>query len=169
MSPCGQLFRALIITKRWLEETVSALGRPGSDLLSHVLRRSIIGAEKFNGRVRNGIGFRLLAIATKPAKRRNWSMVILLPERASRMRVIKPIERLVPVSFTHCCASTPGLSNSSSWRGLLRAEARGRSHLGVGFPLRCLQRLSRPHVAIRRCRWRDNRCTRGASVPVLSY
>ncbi len=37
-----------------------------------------------------------------------------------------------------------------------------------GFPLRCFQRLSRPHIATRRCRWRDNRCTRGASVPVLS-
>ena len=38
-----------------------------------------------------------------------------------------------------------------------------------GFPLRCLQRLSRPHIATRRCRWRDNRYTRGASIPVLSY
>ena len=38
-----------------------------------------------------------------------------------------------------------------------------------GFPLRCLQRLSRPHIATRLCRWRDNRSTRGASIPVLSY
>jgi hypothetical protein len=38
-----------------------------------------------------------------------------------------------------------------------------------GFPLRCLQRLSRPHLATRRCGWRHNRCTRGASIPVLSY
>lgn len=44
------------------------LCRPGSDLLSRVLRRSTIGAEEFNGRVRDGIGFRLLAIATRPAK-----------------------------------------------------------------------------------------------------
>ena len=48
----------------------SALGRPGSDLLSHALRRSTIGAEEFNGRVRNGIGFGLLARTTRPAKRR---------------------------------------------------------------------------------------------------
>ena len=34
----------------------TALCRPGSDLLSHALRRSTIGAEEFNGRVRNGIG-----------------------------------------------------------------------------------------------------------------
>ena len=46
---------------------------------------------------------------------------------------------------------------------------RGRPGLEGGFPLRCLQRLSRPHLATRRCGWRHNRCTRGASVPVLSY
>ena len=45
----------------------------------------------------------------------------------------------------------------------------GRAHLEGGFPLRCFQRLSRPHVATRQCRWRDNRNTRGASIPVLSY
>jgi hypothetical protein len=42
--------------------------RPGDDLLSQVLRHSTIGAEEFNGRVRDGIGFRLLATATRPAK-----------------------------------------------------------------------------------------------------
>ena len=44
------------------------LGRPGSDLLFHALRHSTIGAEEFNGRVRDGIGCRLLAITTRPAK-----------------------------------------------------------------------------------------------------
>jgi hypothetical protein len=44
------------------------LGRPGNDLLSQVLRHSTIGAEEFNGRVRDGIGFGLLASATRPAK-----------------------------------------------------------------------------------------------------
>lgn len=44
------------------------LCRPGGDLLSRVLRQSTIGAEEFNGRVRNGIGFRLLAMTTRPAK-----------------------------------------------------------------------------------------------------
>jgi hypothetical protein len=42
--------------------------RPGNDLLSRVLRHSTISAEKFNGRVRDGIGFWLLAQATGPAK-----------------------------------------------------------------------------------------------------
>src|SRR5262249_25256289 len=77
---------------------------------------------------------------------------------------IKPIERLVPVSSTHCCASTSGLSTWWSTTALM-----GRTHFEGGFPLRCFQRLSRPHIATRRCRGRDNRYTRGASIPVLSY
>jgi hypothetical protein len=47
--------------------------------------------------------------------------------------------------------------------------APGSAHLEVGFPLRCIQRLSSPHIATQLCRWRDNWCTRGASIPVLSY
>ena len=45
----------------------------------------------------------------------------------------------------------------------------GISYLGVGFPLRCFQRLSLPNVATQRCRWRDNWYTSGSSIPVLSY
>ena len=44
-----------------------------------------------------------------------------------------------------------------------------RSYLRESFTLRCFQRLSRPHLATQLCRWRDNWCTRGASIPVLSY
>ena len=44
-----------------------------------------------------------------------------------------------------------------------------RPHLGGGFALRCLQRLSRPDAATRPCAWRRNRLTVGPSVPVLSY
>ncbi len=60
----------------------AVLGRPGDDLLSQVLRHSTIGAEEFDGRVRDGIGFGLLARATRPAKnsmgrrgagKRDWS------------------------------------------------------------------------------------------------
>ena len=42
-------------------------------------------------------------------------------------------------------------------------------NLGVGFALRCFQRLSLPHLATQRCPWRDNWYTRGASSPILSY
>ena len=44
-----------------------------------------------------------------------------------------------------------------------------RPHLGEGFALRCLQRLSRPDAATRPCAWRRNRHTVGPSDPVLSY
>ena len=46
---------------------------------------------------------------------------------------------------------------------------RGTPGLEVGFPLRCFQRLSRPHIATLRCGWRHNRHTSGVSDPVLSY
>ena len=38
------------------EEGLTDLGGPGGDLLSRVLRQSTIGAEAFDGRVRDGIG-----------------------------------------------------------------------------------------------------------------
>ena len=44
-----------------------------------------------------------------------------------------------------------------------------RSYLRGSFTLRCLQRLSRPDIATQLCRWHDNWCTRGLSIPVLSY
>jgi hypothetical protein len=47
--------------------------------------------------------------------------------------------------------------------------SQGNSCFEVGFPLRCLQRLSRPHIATLHYRWRDNRSTGGVFIPVLSY
>ena len=44
------------------------LGRPGSDLLSRVLRHSTIGAGELNYRVRNGIGWGIPARTTRSAK-----------------------------------------------------------------------------------------------------
>ena len=41
----------------------------------------------------------------------------------------------------------------------------GKSHLGGGFTLRCLQRLSLPDLATQLCHWRDNWCTIGPSHP----
>ena len=45
----------------------------------------------------------------------------------------------------------------------------GISYLEASFTLRCFQRLSHPHIATLLCRWRDNRCTIGAFILVLSY
>ena len=50
-------------------------------------------------------------------------------------------------------------SDNSDWK----------PHLGGGFALRCLQRLSCPDLATRRCPERDSRHTRGRSSPILSY
>jgi hypothetical protein len=84
--------------------------------------------------------------------------------RCCERRVQAPIERLVPVSCAGCPASTSGLS---TWWSSTALQA--RPGFEEGFPLRCVQRLSRPHLATRRCGWRHNRYTRGASLPVLSY
>ena len=61
-----------------------ALGRPGSDLLSRVLRRSTIGAGEFNVPVRNGMACRLPAIATRPAEGRSRKSEIRLQKSESR-------------------------------------------------------------------------------------
>src|SRR5579863_3427866 len=81
---------------------------------------------------------------------------------------VKPHGRLVPVSSTSCNASTSGLSTSLSRRGL-QDLAVGIPNLGVGFPLICFQRLSRPDMATRQCGWRHNRYTSGPFVPSPSY
>ncbi len=124
-----------------------ALGRPGSDLLSRVLRRSTIGAEGFDGRVRNGIGSSPLAIATRPAKRIVMGFETLvcfshaMPVSGGHglMRVIKPIELLVPVSFTCRHASTPGLStwsSSTALEGDLVLRWVSRLDAFSGYPVR---------------------------------
>ena len=82
---------------------------------------------------------------------------------------VKPHGQLVSVSLTHYCASTPDLSTSWSRTTLQGDQVPCKTHLETSFPLRCFQRLSLPHLATRQCHWRDNRYTRGASTPVLSY
>ena len=62
-----------------------------------------------------------------------------LPPVICQLERIKPIERLVPVSFTHCCASTPGLSTWWSSTALGRdLVLRGVSRLDAfsGYPVR---------------------------------
>ncbi len=78
------------------------------------------------------------------------------------------LDRLVSSSSIRYRTSTDDLSTLSSSRGLTCFHS-GNSILWVGFTLRCLQRLSLPHFASLLCHWHDNSCTRGASIPVLSY
>jgi len=80
------------------------------------------------------------------------------------MRAIKPIERLVPVSYMRCRTYNTRPINVVVYHG-----SQGNSRFEVGFPLRCFQRLSRPYIAMQHCRWRDNCSTRGTFIPVLSY
>src|SRR5690606_19152949 len=82
---------------------------------------------------------------------------------------IKPHGQLVLLSSMHCCTSTPSLSTSWSRTPLQGARGPGIPNLQTSFPLRCLQRLSLPYLATRRCHWHDNRYTSGTSTPVLSY
>ena len=139
----------------WIVEW-NVLCRPGSDLLSHVLRQSTIGAEEFNGRVRDGIGFGLLARATRPAEdglRRVfltrasvelviWRFVAAILGTALRlwvMRTIKPDERLVLVSSTCCHACTPSLStwsSSTALQGELVLRWVSRLDAFSGYPFR---------------------------------
>ena len=119
------------------------LGRPGSDLLSQGLSHSTIGAEEFNGRVRDGIGFKLLARTTRPAKDKDTKQAVnhhgAYARWTLKMRAIKPIERLVPVSYMHYCTSTPGLStwwSTTALKGDLVLRWVSRLDAFSGYPVR---------------------------------
>jgi hypothetical protein len=133
------------------KEEFFVLGRPGSDLLSQGLSHSTIGAEEFNGRVRDGIGFKLLARTTRPAKDKDTKQAVIMRVHAFglvtgltalwtlKMRAIKPIERLVPVSYMHYCTSTSGLSTWSSstvLKGILVLRWVSRLDAFSGYPVR---------------------------------
>ena len=129
-----------------------------------------MGAEAFDGRVRDGIGSCRLAWATRPAKiiwKRgsgpglsgpSWSVWAWTNEGDQAKRAISTGQLRMSPCF-HTRPIDVVVFHGSS----------GRTRFEVGFELRCLQLLSRPHVATLHCGWRHNRSTRGAFVPVLSY
>lgn len=89
-----------------------AFCRPGSDLLSRVLRRSTIGAGAFHGRVRNGNGCSRPAITTRSAKRNmlhvfTWK---LLFREAGELKALFNLTRL---SVTHPYST---LARSRAWQ-----------------------------------------------------
>ena len=146
---------------------ISVLCRPGSDLLSQGLSHSTIGAEVFNGRVRNGIGLRLFAKTTRPAKDRNTKQ-----SRHHTHRVRVDIEnesnqanRTISTGKLHALLHF----HTRPINVVVFHGSQGNTRFEVGFPLRCFQRLSRPYIAMLHCRWRDNSSTRGTFTPVLSY
>ena len=83
--------------------------------------------------------------------------------------MVKPHDRLVPVSSADCSRFHTRPINLVVYEGSLGALRPGIPSLEAGFPLRCFQRLSVPYMATRLCPWQDNRITRGTSTQVLSY
>jgi hypothetical protein len=137
--------------------------RTGNDLLSQVLRHSTIGAAALNGRVRNGIGFYHCARATSPAN--NASKLI---DRCVMTRISNESDQANRTISTG--KLNPLLSlHTRPINVVVFHGSQGSARFEVGFPLRCIQRLSRPYIATLHCRWRDNRSTRDTSTPVLSY
>ena len=157
--------------------------------------RSTMGAAGFHGRVRDGSGGAPALSATRsgkrpapPARPRSrgpggagaggpasragaWTgrAAAAAAAAAAAWGAVaaggsRSIGRLGPVSFARRRACTPGLSTWWSATALI-----ARPGLEGGFPLRCLQRLSRPSLATRRRGGRHDRSTRGSSTPVLSY
>ena len=159
------------------------MGLPDSDLLSHRLRhyhrrrgvsRSCSGWEGVvppccGRQALNFQGTRRPPSIRNKAQASLYCFFLAAPSTALQGHGDKPHGRLVTVSSTCRHASTPVLSTSWSRTALQGVLDSGKSHLEAGFPLRCLQRLSLPDLATRPCHWRDNRCTRGLSNPVLSY
>ncbi len=138
------------------------------DLLSRAGGLSIIGAALFHGPVRDGKGWcqgamvvRLEACVGLVCFGVGWWWCVGIWRYSHR---IKPVGRLVRLSSTGYPAYTCRLLTWWSSTALM-----GKSDLEASFALRCFQRLSLPHLATRRCDWRHNRYTRGASAPVLSY
>ena len=135
-----------------VEEDCSVLGRPGDDLLSHVLRQSTIGAKAFDGRVRDGIGSDRLARATRPAKNgfgrrrtegrkeaflRRLSSVFRLPREAklefARAEYVRE-QRRYPSSVLRRLSSDSRLGDESNQVG--RAISTGQLHALPRFHIR---------------------------------
>ena len=121
----------------------------------HNLRFSVIYAYPENRTSR------LLTPCEKPIFQFSlWSHLILRSFRSSPRPIsISKLLRYRIYTADLSPGSLPGVLLLSN--GILILE--------VGFTLRCLQRLSRPHFASQLCPWQDNCCTSDAFTPVLSY
>ena len=70
--------------------------KPGSVLLSHGISHTIIGAERFHFRVRNGIGWFTLAIAARQTGMKNGVRVKLSPTATSQNGIARHNSTLTP-------------------------------------------------------------------------
>ena len=147
------------------------LNNPGDFLLSHAVSRAVPSAPAGLTSV-FGMGTGV-TLPTKSPENRFKNRIATVPRQVSR------------ASASACCLSkfygqAMGLISSGQLNALLRLHIHpitswstrsltGRSNLGSGFTLRCIQRLSMLHLATERYGWRHNSYTRGGSIPVLSY
>ncbi len=179
-APSG-IYGGGFVSSYWREKS---LIRFGGYLLSHVLRRSTIGVEALNGRVRDGIGCLATTMTTKPEQR--------LAKHASRTSMYCSSRTTfgaciwLSVGMRGRCLAFTG-SNQAN-RAISTSQLNALPHLHLwpidvvvyhgpqgrpsfegGFTLRCLQRLSCPNIATQHYRWHDNWSTSGSFNPVLSY
>ncbi len=123
------------------EKTKHALGRPGSDLLSRVLRRSTISAGAFHGRVRNGIGCSHPAITTRSAKGMFFEKLCLQtifgqsPSLRPKAGAVAPRPRSVrPKAVRHASEKRWALANENDQAN--RAISTGKLHALLRFHTR---------------------------------
>ncbi len=92
-----------------------------------------------------------------------------LPQYCRGMRE-QAVRSLGPLGCTCYQVSTGGLStNWSGWDLNPFWRTDGKRHLGIGFALRCFQRLSLLSVAIQPWPGQANWLTSGSAISVLSY
>ncbi len=107
--PCPRLGNGTWLGSSFRRDTVG-FTRFGGDLLSHVLRRSTIGAAALNGRVRNGAGCFACAMTTKPRKTH------MLHAVCGSGRRKRPAEQVAGRHGSHAGCS---ISKSSMCRGCM--------------------------------------------------
>jgi hypothetical protein len=147
----------------------------GSDLLSHSASRAVPSALKTLTSV-FGMGTGVSSSPLPPKIRYSIltnPFVVGTTKRSVKFYICGQASR--PISTgklnTLLCLHTRPI-NLVVFKGSLDdlpKQTVGISHLEVGFPLRCFQRLSHPNLATQLCRWHDNWNTIGSSIPVLSY
>ena len=137
------------------------------------LQPSIVGRSELNFRVRDGNGWTLALISTNYSIEglhlQNRTMYLQSSTQGLACFLRRSSPRTISTDQLHtllCFHLRP--INQIVFLGPYSIMDE-RSHLRESFTLRCFQRLSRPYIATQLCPWQDNWCTRGTSIPVLSY
>ena len=134
---------------------------------------TIVGTHELNFCVRNGNRWTLMAINTNYSRLypENWTPYLCYAlwkalEPAILCRTSPRLISIGQLNTSRCVHLRPINDIVYVEPYSLKDE---RSYLRGSFTLRCFQRLSRPYVATQLCSWQNNWCTRGTSIPVLSY